>query len=141
MDDDDGDYLGDSTDVTASHARRAVGRASVVAWVLFGLTATVLAITSVVLARRYSEAQAHLMTEANAHADAMAKLAKQETATKEAAARADQAEDQLKTVTADRDALAAKLKADEEKLAKAQTVAAAPPPKKAKKPVKKKKRR
>jgi len=127
-DDDDGEYLGASTDVTASHARRAVGRASVVAWVLFGLTATVLAITSVVLARRYSDASSRLNTEITAHTDASIKLGKKEAELADANARAQKAEDALKQATSDRDALADKLKVAEDKLAKATAVAAAPTP-------------
>ncbi len=131
--------------MTASHARRAVGRASVVAWVLFGLTATVLAITSVVLARRYSEASTRLNTEVAAHADVMAKLSKREAEAADAKAKAQTLEDQVKTLTQERDALADKLKASEEKLAKASTTATptpAPTPTKktaVKKTVKKKK--
>ena len=125
--------------MTASHARRAVGRASIVAWVLFGLTATVLAITSVVLARRYSDASTRLNTEVAAHADVMAKLSKREAETAEAKAQAQAAQEQVKTLTQERDALAEKLKASEEKLAKANTTATpTPAPTPTKKPVVKK---
>ncbi len=114
--------------MTGSYARRAVGRASIVAWVLFGLTAAVLAITSVVLARRYSDASTRLNTEVAARADVMARLAKKESEVSDANARAQKAEDELKSVTAERDALALKLKAAEDKLAKASATPPTPPP-------------
>ena len=110
MEDESGEFLGDRTDVTGSHVRRAVGRASIVAWVLFGLTAGVLAVTSVVLARRYSDVSTRLENEVNARADLMVKVSKKDAEVTAAVDRAAKAEDALKTVTADRDQLADKLK-------------------------------
>lgn len=132
----------EETNVTGSFQRRT----SLLPWVLFGITAGVLAALTIVLLRQASSERQRADLEAQGHANEVAHAEKAELAAIAANAKVGPLEEQVRALNEERDTLVAKVKALEE--SKPAVVAAAPPPPVVKKPpakktksVKKKKRR
>ena len=134
----------ENTNVTGAYQRRS----TLLPWVLFGITAGVLAALTIVLLRQASIERQRADAEAQGHANEVARAEKAELAAAAANAKVAPLEEQVKSLTDERDAMVAKVKSMEENKAAAKTEAAPGPvavtkstPKKgAKKTVKKKKR-
>jgi uncharacterized protein YlxW (UPF0749 family) len=86
-------------------------RPSLLPWVLFGVTAGVLVALSIVLVRQVSVERTRADTEAQAHANEVAHAEKSDQALLAANARVQPLQLEVKTLTEERDALAAKVKA------------------------------
>lgn len=134
----------ENTNVTGAYQRRS----SLLPWVLFGVTAGVLAALTIVLLRQASIERQRADTEAQGHANEVARAEKAELAAAAAVAKLAPLEEQVKNLTDERDAMSAKVKSMEDNKATVKTEPAGPvavtksPPKKGtKKPVRKKKRR
>ncbi len=135
----------ENTNVTGAYQRRS----TLLPWVLFGITAGVLAALTIVLLRQASIERQRADAEAQAHANEVARAEKAELAASTANAKVAPLEEQVKSLTDERDAMVAKVKSMEDSKAAAKTEAAPGPvavtkstPKKGpKKAVKKKKRR
>jgi len=134
----------ENTNVTGAYQRRS----TLLPWVLFGITAGVLAALTIVLLRQASIERQRADAEAQAHANEVARAEKAELAASAANAKVAPLEEQVKSLTDERDAMVAKVKAMEDNKPAAKTDTPAPvavtkstPKKGAKKTVKKKKRR
>ena len=108
------------TNVTGSYQRRQ----SLLPWVLVGITAGVLAAMTIVLLRQASIERQRADAEAQGHANAVARAEAAELASSAANAKLLPLEEQVKTLTDERDAMSAKVKAMEDNRA----AKAAPPP-------------
>ena len=101
----------DQTNVTGAYQRP---RSSLLPWVLFGITAGVLAALTIVLLRQTSIERQRADTEAQGHANAVARAEKAELAVAAANDKVAPLEEQVKTLTDERDAMVAKVKSVEE---------------------------
>jgi uncharacterized membrane protein YvbJ len=136
----------DQTNVTGAYRRPGT---PLLPWVLVGITAGILAAITIVLLRSASAERQRADTEAQAHANAVARADKAELKTLAESAKVEPLEEQVKSLTEERDTLVAKLKQlDEQRAASGKSETAAAPvkvtktsSKKSKKPGKKKKRR
>ena len=136
----------EQTNVTGSHR----GRTSLLPWVLFGITAGLLAALGVVLLRQASSERQRADLEAQGHANEVARAEKAELAAATAGANVALLQGQAKALIDERAALLAKVMALEENKAREKKIAAAAAAsrvvkkaakKTGKKAVKKKKRR